>query len=538
MKEEEVKKLVHEFLKKKGYQKTLETLENEELKPTISINELTPTTLSTSNDFTKIVNDSQKRIVQGYQNLIEWVISSLDIYKGELEKVLFPVFVHSYLELISKNQTQEANKFFLKYKSQHVHVHANEILTLEGIQTSTHIAENEFAQRALKNKFQLEISHSSYELLLKFLQDTSELSILSIINQFINFKVLKGQPSQSSQMIFREDDEGNEEEDEKNMTLTKIYWEIKTPHVPSKRGRKKKVDLTLVQKVIPPSVCFYTLFNVQVNSINIGITQDKPIIVGGFDDSTVKFWQNENYETLTGHFGPVYGTSLSSCRKWLLSSSEDGTARLWNLDTKSNLVVYKGHQYPVWDCDFSKIDYLFATASHDKTARIWSTERLTPLRIMAGHTSDVDCVKFHPNCNYIATGSSDKSVRLWDVQSGECVRAFIGHYGSVHSLAFSNDGKYLATGGSDNEIFVWDISTQKMVNHLRGHTDDITSLSFNDDGSLLVSGSLDQSVKIWNLQSDANTYYTKQTPVYYVHFHKNCILASGPFQPKETSLYQ
>jgi WD40 repeat protein len=68
-------------------------------------------------------------------------------------------------------------------------------------------------------------------------------------------------------------------------------------------------------------------------------------------------------------------------------------ARLWSVDAKANLVVYKGHNYPVWDCDYSPLGYYFATASHDRTARLWSTDRIFPLRIYAGHLSDVDVCK-------------------------------------------------------------------------------------------------------------------------------------------------
>jgi len=125
---------------------------------------------------------------------------------------------------------------------------------------------------------------------------------------------------------------------------------------------------------------------------------------------------------LVGHCGPVYATSFSHDNRFLLSCSEDNTstarhgqrcfyatqrrlaschvarcccccgptARLWSLETLSNLVVYKGHTYPVWDCDFSPFSFYFATASHDRTARLWSSEHITPLRIFAGHMSDVD----------------------------------------------------------------------------------------------------------------------------------------------------
>ncbi|RKO86930.1 WD40-repeat-containing domain protein, partial [Blyttiomyces helicus] len=92
---------------------------------------------------------------------------------------------------------------------------------------------------------------------------------------------------------------------------------------------------------------------------------------------------------LVGHSGPVYGVSFSS-NKYLVSCSEDKTARLWSLETMSNIVCYKGHNYPVWDVDFSPEGIYFATASHDKTARLWTCDHIYPLRMFVGHLSDVD----------------------------------------------------------------------------------------------------------------------------------------------------
>jgi WD40 repeat protein len=76
--------------------------------------------------------------------------------------------------------------------------------------------------------------------------------------------------------------------------------------------------------------------------------------------------------------------------RYILSSSADATARLWSLDTMSNIVAYRGHQNPVWDVDWSPMGIYFATASRDRTARLWSTDRANSLRIYAGHLSDVD----------------------------------------------------------------------------------------------------------------------------------------------------
>ena len=54
------------------------------------------------------------------------------------------------------------------------------------------------------------------------------------------------------------------------------------------------------------------------------------------DDSSA-----EQSKMLLGHSGPVYGLSFSPDRTMLLSCSEDGTIRLWSLQTWTCLVVYK-----------------------------------------------------------------------------------------------------------------------------------------------------------------------------------------------------
>ena len=150
---------------------------------------------------------------------------------------------------------------------------------------------------------------------------------------------------------------------------------------------------------------------------------------------------------LHGHNGPIYGLSFSPDRSLLLSCSEDGTIRLWSLQTWTCLVNYKvntfilykitglwsygtfadqicwllidkftflqAHLFPVWQVKFSHHGHYFVSCGHDKTVKLWTTEQSSCLRVFVGHFSDVDCVAFHPNSNYVASGSSDRSVRLW-----------------------------------------------------------------------------------------------------------------------------
>lgn len=332
-----------------------------------------------------------------------------------------------------------------------------------------------------------------------------------------------------------------------------------------------------------PSACMYTFFNTNDRLNCCEISNDSSLMVNGFADSHIRLWnlsgkplremkrlddlapieqqdsinnqelfynddedeggvvQGTSEKTLFGHSGAVYAVKFSRNNRFLISGSEDATARLWSLDTYTNLVVYKGHNYPIWDVDYASEGPYFATASHDRTARLYSTQYINPLRIFAGHLSDVDSVKFHPNCNYLATGSSDRTVRLWDIPSGQCVRLFTGHTGSIGALAFSPDGKYLASAGEDKTINIWDISNGKKFGSFKGHENTIYSLDYDMNGSILSSGSHDNTVRLWDTQGlsvnprpanlQLSVFPTKSTIVMKTHFtHKNILLCAGRFR--------
>ncbi|KAJ7596971.1 TFIID and SAGA subunit [Mycena floridula] len=287
-----------------------------------------------------------------------------------------------------------------------------------------------------------------------------------------------------------------------------------------------------------PSICAYTLHDVPEGAPCCTFSQDTSLMAAGFAESFIRLWslkgeklrgmrsdfqssqirdtnslrkikekKGSSTRKLIGHSGPVYSVAFDPLSgsaappRNLLSASADGTARLWSLDTMTNVVAYRGHENPIWDVKWSPMGIYFATASRDRTARLWSTDRTSCLRIYAGHLNDVDCLQFHPNSLYLATGSSDWTARLWDVQRGSCVRVFIGHQGSIGAMAMSPDGRYLASAGDDLAINLWDLGSGKRIKKMTGHTSSIYSLAFSAESSLLVSGGADWSVRCWDVKS-------------------------------------
>jgi WD40 repeat protein len=91
------------------------------------------------------------------------------------------------------------------------------------------------------------------------------------------------------------------------------------------------------------------------------------------------------------------------------------------------------------------------SSGEDKTLRLWDVETGQELRHFAGHTDAVKSVAFAPDGRRILSAGCDQTVRWWDAETGAELRCFEGHRDFVQSVAFSPDGRQaLSAGGVRN----------------------------------------------------------------------------------------
>ena len=108
MKEDEIKLFVLNYLKKKGYTHSVNSFEEEAAVaslPNLAQKIQQDEAASVTNYI--LFHDAKKESTPedyniSYTALKEWVYKSLNSNRGELITVLFPIFVHCYLDLIAK----------------------------------------------------------------------------------------------------------------------------------------------------------------------------------------------------------------------------------------------------------------------------------------------------------------------------------------------------------------------------------------------------------------------------------------------------
>ena len=93
--------------------------------------------------------------------------------------------------------------------------------------------------------------------------------------------------------------------------------------------------------------------------------------------------------TLVGHKGMISSAQFNKQGDKVVTGSNDGAAKIWQVENGLLLATLTGHTKGVWFARFNKQGDKIVTASVDKTAKIWLVENGSLLATLTGHTDVV-----------------------------------------------------------------------------------------------------------------------------------------------------
>jgi WD40 repeat protein len=179
---------------------------------------------------------------------------------------------------------------------------------------------------------------------------------------------------------------------------------------------------------------------------------EKPIIVSGSDDQTLRGWDAATGEKLwkladlRSAVRAVSCTPPTSKRNLVLFGTADGVARLLDLDNPKEEVreLAERHQGTVNGVAFSPDGERCATCSDDYTICLWKTETGELLhRLPKFHRGPVTSVQFASATQLVSAGRENLAV--WNVEADKPPRRlrldFEGRGGDVAQIGVSPDGQ-------------------------------------------------------------------------------------------------
>jgi WD40 repeat protein len=170
---------------------------------------------------------------------------------------------------------------------------------------------------------------------------------------------------------------------------------------------------------------------------------------------------------------------------------------IWNVDD-AQFMHPLWHEGAIYHIALVGGDRWVLTTSYDHTARLWDLQTGRLLRTFSGHQAPVLTGVMYADGKLLATVSQDSTGRIWDVESGKQI-AVLAHDGSAISLAISSDERLLATSGADGCVRIWESRTGNLLCLLQAGASRVVQGWFGSADRRFVSRAKDGRLRVWQL---------------------------------------
>lgn len=197
--------------------------------------------------------------------------------------------------------------------------------------------------------------------------------------------------------------------------------------------------------------------------------------------------------------------------KELVAGYSDGSIRIWQINTGTQIKSWTGHQGFVSSVAYSPNGFEIASTGSNDSVKFWDSKTGFPLG-ESKTRGTVRSISYSPNGELIAYGSEYRNhsgyeslgpqggyLEVMIVKSGKHRDLNIGNGPAIYSVTWSSDGSKIVAGDSVGRISIWDASTGVQSTMLEGHERSIRGLALLEHENSLISAG-GNKVLVWGLK--------------------------------------
>jgi WD40 repeat protein len=299
-------------------------------------------------------------------------------------------------------------------------------------------------------------------------------------------------------------------------------------------GRIRLWDLT--QRTCEHVIAGHTR---RVTAIAIGVTrrgpmhEAMPVVVSSGEDESVLVHDARDaarLQTLLGHSGSASAACVDPSGAWVASGGADGTLSFWALRERSSAArVGKEHAAAVTALAQVAPSGHVVSTSRDGTARVWIGERCSHHATFRSHLVPITAL-LDLGDGLVVTGGSDGAIWLWSAATGERLNRWGGMFSGSRSISGLSASAYsesahtstitrllragddrVLSASRDGSVRLWDCETAAVLRIFRSNIGCVEHLQLCEPLGLLISGGPAGEVEIWQ-QNDEELVASIQVP--------------------------
>jgi WD40 repeat protein len=160
---------------------------------------------------------------------------------------------------------------------------------------------------------------------------------------------------------------------------------------------------------------------------------------------------------LSGATSEITGINFNSIGDKIIASSDDGSARVWNLNGKTVSILKKQtKEERSLDARFSPQNDQIVTTK-GRNIRLWSSSGKL-METFRGHQNQVTSAQFNHDGKYVISSSSDGTIKVWNLEGSIVFDSSTPFYSFKYPVLLTS-GRVLFEG-LDNSAYIWDLSKQ------------------------------------------------------------------------------